>query len=191
MPLHRSHGRLSPQTPRPDELPAGISPPAHLFKPGPAQSLNASKAAAAGHVKRRLQKLLGLKTLDPSMPFAPYMALAHEFNASNLASLARDVGGGVCADSVCSIVASAALDMACSRYLYDTANGDSKIMKDASKLASESRASLLCAHELAAKGAVLRKKYGPDPRFLKQQEFQRKLAANALERDALAKAAPK
>jgi hypothetical protein len=70
------------------------------------------------------------------------------------------VGGGVCGPAPSSLVASAALQLAWSRYLSDRAatDGDPELALKASRLAEASRQSLLAAHELAAKEALARAK---------------------------------
>lgn len=75
-----------------------------------------------------------------------------------MAQLAATVGGGRIGPGPASVVASAALQMAGSRWLYDLGaqSGDAKALLDASRLSDASRANLLCAHELAAKEAEAR-----------------------------------
>jgi len=108
-----------------------------------------------------------------------------------LERLAREVGAGFCSEAVEEFVDSAVLAFTSKRYLYNIAKGNPELLAQARANAAAGRAELLCAFELCAKEAVHRKRNAPDPKFLKQQEFQRNLAANALARDALAKAAPK
>jgi len=68
------------------------------------------------------------------------------------------VGGGRIGPGPASVVSSAAMQMAASRWLYDLGAqlGDAKALLDASRLADASRANILSAHELAAKEAEAR-----------------------------------
>jgi len=74
------------------------------------------------------------------------------------ATLASTVGGGELSPGVTSIVASAALALAGSRWAYDLglSSGDAKLVALGAKLADQSRHSLLTAHELAAREAKAR-----------------------------------
>ena len=80
-------------------------------------------------------------------------------------SVAKTVGGGVCGPAPSSLVASAALQLAWSRYLGDVAaeTGDPDMALKASRLAEASRQSLLAAHELCAKEALARPNAKRDP----------------------------
>jgi hypothetical protein len=75
-----------------------------------------------------------------------------------MAQLSATVGGGRIGPGPASVVASAAMQLAASRWLADVGaeRGDAKALGDASRLADASRANLLSAHELAAKEAVAR-----------------------------------
>jgi hypothetical protein len=90
--------------------------------------------------------------------FRPYKAAASSFRRAQCAELARAIGGGHCGPGPSSMVASAALQLAWSRFLSDTAaaNGDPDMALAASKLADASRNNLLSAHELCAKEAAAR-----------------------------------
>ena len=89
---------------------------------------------------------------------APYRGAADAFRRAQCGELAATVGGGMCGPGPSSIVASAALQLAMSRYLSDRgqATGDPKLLLSASRLADASRQNLLAAHELCAREAISR-----------------------------------
>lgn len=178
MSLRRAHGRGSPalvrvETLPADELPAGE--PAHAdrssrsageergkFAPGNRRSVLGGRARAG---KSRLAARLGLSTLPEDAAFAPYRRAAGAFRRSQCAHLASTVGGGVCGPGPSSIVASAALALAWSRYLSDlaAATGDPELAIRAVRLGDHSRQALLTAHELCAREASARAATrGPD-----------------------------
>jgi len=109
----------------------------------------------------RLARRMGLSDIESEPTFAPYKRAAADFRRCQVMALARSVGGGHCGPAPASIVASAAWQLAASRYLFDTACGDSDRLATASKLANDSRQNLLAAHELAAKEAKSQPR--PDP----------------------------
>ncbi len=73
------------------------------------------------------------------------------------------MGGGVCGPAPSSIVASAALALAWSRYLSDVAatEGDADLAVRAIRLGDSSRQALLTAHELCAREAEARRANRP------------------------------
>jgi hypothetical protein len=94
----------------------------------------------------------------------PYLIQAEEFAKAEVARLAAEVGGGHCPINAASLVQSAALQLASSRYLFAKAEGDAGKLAAAGKLADSSRQNLLAAHELAARTALTRaKQRGADP----------------------------
>jgi hypothetical protein len=150
-----------------DELPAGVPENARtvsrsdrrergLFAPGNAFARAGGKARAG---KTRLADRLGLHPLPEGSTFAPYKAGAVSFRRAQCAALAAMVGGGYCGPGPSACVASAALQLAWSRWFSDraaeTGNGDFALQ--ASKLANDSRQNLLAAHELCAREAEARK----------------------------------
>jgi hypothetical protein len=150
-----------------DELPAGEQAPAHVEAgtertPGGRWTKGARTAQSKGGKARRgtthLSHEAGLGGVDGDEAFAPYRSDARHFTRAQCAALAASVGGGHCGPGPSSIVASAALALAASRYLYDTANGDPKALATAARLADSSRASLRDAHALAALEAEARPK---------------------------------
>lgn len=149
-----------------DELPAGV--PGEARDESPADRGEGGKFARGNSLARRggesrrgktrLASRLGLRTLGEAAPFRPYKAAAKSFQIAHCAELARSVGGGVCGPAPSSLVASAALQLAWSRYLSDVAaeNGDAETALKSSRLAEASRQSLLAAHELCAREAQAR-----------------------------------
>jgi hypothetical protein len=75
-----------------------------------------------------------------------------------MAQLAATVGGGEVGPGPASIVSSAALQLAASRWLADRGaeSGAAGLLLSASRLADASRQNLLAAHELAAREAQAR-----------------------------------
>lgn len=150
-----------------DELPAGVpgagrTPAARdasgKFLPGPGTSELAREGAKAKAEAVQLAQLLGLWEPPEGHEFAPYTRLAREWRDAHTAQLAAAVGGGRVGPGPASIVSSAALQLAASRFLSDLGakTGDAKMLLDASRLADASRQNLLAAHELAAKEALAR-----------------------------------
>jgi hypothetical protein len=101
----------------------------------------------------RLATRLGLTALAADPAFRPYKGAAESFRRAQVARLAATCGGGECGPAPSSIVASAALQLAASRYLFDHAKGDAPTLALASRLANDSRQNLLAAFELAAREA--------------------------------------
>lgn len=132
-----------------------------LFAPGN----NLAKRGGKAHANHlRLTSRMGLKDLDEQNRFRPYKRAAVSFRRAQCALLAHSVGGGLCGPGPSSLVASAALQLAWSRYLSDTAaeSGDPELILQSSRLADASRANLLAAHELCAKEAQARQRGEPD-----------------------------
>jgi hypothetical protein len=164
MPIQRSQGKPRPLVPRIDELPVGCPAPPRpaaerdadgKLLPGPGTSALARSAALAKHEAREIERLLGLWVAPEDHAFAPYARLAREWRDQHTAQLAATVGGGRVGAGPASVVASAALQLAASRWLFDRGAqaGDAKALLEASRLADASRANVLSAHELAAKEA--------------------------------------
>jgi hypothetical protein len=160
-------GQVHVEVARPDELPAG--------EPGPARSESPSDrgdggkfargnrvASAGGRARSGATKLatkLGLAGIVGDATFAPYKAAADAFKRAHVRVLASTVGGGDCGPAPSSIVASAALQLAASRWAFD--RGKYEL---GSSLANSSRQNLLAAHELCAREGEARAKQ-PDPDF--------------------------
>jgi hypothetical protein len=149
-----------------DELPAGV--PAEARSDSPVVrgerghfARGNPLAAAGGRAragKTRLADRLGLRSLPDASEFGTYKAAAVSFRRAQCTALANNVGGGHCGPAPSSFVASAALQLAWSRYLSDKAaiTGDAELALQASRLADASRQNLLAAHELCAKEAMAR-----------------------------------
>jgi hypothetical protein len=147
-----------------DELPAGVPDPQRCGQPAVQRDelgrLAGSAAAAelgalggrarAGKSRLAVRLALGETFADPR--FTPYAKAAKAFRRAQVAALARDVGGGRCGPGPSSIVASAALQLAASRFAFEVL-GDLVL---GSRLADGSRQNLLAAHELAAREALAR-----------------------------------
>lgn len=164
--LRKAHGRgaaalLRVENPPVDELPAGVAADTQVERPGdrkpsgqfaPGNSLS----RVGGRAKRgrtRLAAQLGLSRLPEGADFAPYKASAATFRRVQCADLAATVGGGICGPGPSSIVASAALALAWSRYFSDVAArvGDSEFAVQAIRCGEASRQALLTAHALCAR----------------------------------------
>ncbi|MFZ5895333.1 MAG: hypothetical protein ACOY0T_30035 [Myxococcota bacterium] len=173
-----------------NELPAGVPAPAGQssvnergtrgrFAPGNKESANGGRARAGA---TRLARRMGLASLDADPVFAPYKRSAADFRRAQVTTLARTVGGGHCGPAPSSIIASAAWQLAASRFLFDTAAGDVDKLTAASKLANDSRQNLLAAHELCAKEAQARA-VRPDPHASLSQAFGAPAAASRVRRN--------
>lgn len=156
-----------------DELPDGL--PVHAddvrrraateagrFAPGNRRSVLGGLAKRGSS---RLTARLGLATLPDGSAFAPYRRAAATFRRVQCAELARTVGGGVCGPGPSSVVASAALALAWSRFFSDQAavKGDPELAMRSARLGETSRQHLLAAHELAAREAQARPRAPFDP----------------------------
>lgn len=155
----------------PDELPVGEPANARPESPSdrgergqfaPGNGL-AAKGGRSRAGKTRLAARLGLRSLPAGSAFATYKASAVSFRRAQCAALAASVGGGHCGPAPSSFVASAALQLAWSRYLSDLAaeTGNGELAIQSSKLANDSRQNLLAAHELCAREAVARRDATP------------------------------
>jgi hypothetical protein len=97
---------------------------------------------------------LGLAKAFADKSFDPYRSAAVNFAKLHVKRLAVTVGGGECGPAPASIVWSAGLQLAASRWAFEV-KGDAAL---GSKLANDSRQNLLAAHELCAKEATSRPK---------------------------------
>lgn len=177
MTLRAGHGRGA-GSPRievlpADELPIGMPdqrPPLAGVKRrqnGTVADPEAAKALGrrGGEVKARrvrLARSLGLPLDSTSEAFKPYRRAASAFREYHCRELAR-IAGGECGSGPSSMIASAALQLAASRFVFDQAaqTGDAALMKTASQLANDSRQNLLAAYELAQREAQARPKQSP------------------------------
>ncbi len=145
-----------------DELPKGVPADARAESPtdrgergkfAEGNSVAASGGhARAGHTRLARKLRLGEGFADPR--FEPYAAAARGFRRAHVTGLARSVGGGHCGPAPASIIASASLQLAASRFAFEVL-GD---MKLGSQLANDSRQGLMAAHELCAREAQARPK---------------------------------
>lgn len=171
MTVRKAHGRGSSALVRVETLPADELPPG---VPGPARPASPKDRVEGGRFakgngvaadggralagKGRLAARLGLAHLPKDASFARYRRTAEAFRRAQCAELASTVGGGICGPGPSSIVASAALALAWSRYLSDLAatSGDPELAIRAVRLGDSSRQALLTAHELCAREAEAR-----------------------------------
>ncbi len=185
MALRKAHGTAAEhgaiavvETSPADELPVGVpaepvrpgvdyDPATGRFLPGNAAAERGGRALAARtRFAARLADQLGLVEVGEEL--APYIEPAREYAAAQLAYLAEAVGGGVVGPGPASIVQSAALALAASRYLYaeGSKNGDPKLIVQSAALADKHRMALHSAHELCAREAKARAATGFDPKRL-------------------------
>lgn len=163
----RSQGKRYPQVRRSNELMTGVQAFTHepstdereadgKLRPG------ASKIPSLGGKALRNRTALSHKTgLSGVMAlpaFKPYLAQAKAFAKQHVGSLARSVGGGQCGAGPASVVTTAALQLAASRFCFDQASlsGDADLFLKASKLGDASRNNLLSASDLCAAEAEAR-----------------------------------
>lgn len=169
MTLRTGHGNGA-GVPRVEVLPADEQPapvpaqpvrlnrrPDGTIADGETARLLGARGGAARVSRARLTSALGLADLAADAAFAPYRAEGDHFVKAHLSELARGAGGEV-GPGPSSIVASAGLQLAASRFLSDRASkdGDAKLFAQASSLANDSRQNLLAAHEMAVREAKAR-----------------------------------
>jgi hypothetical protein len=172
--LRTGHGKGA-GTPRIEVLPADELPVGTPVEARPERSSDrgqvgrfapgnsvASKGGRAKAGKVRLGSRLGLDD-QAAEDFAQYKRAAVSFRRAQCAALAASVGNGACGPGPSSLVATAALQLAWSRYFSDKAalTGDAKLAGAASKLGNDSRQNLLAAHELCAREGKARPKTSP------------------------------
>jgi hypothetical protein len=159
----------------PDELPAPVpAEPTPLSgvdrrQNGTVATPEAARALGArgGRVKAKrvaLARSLALGDVESMPEFAAYRRAASAFRRHHCAELAKQAGG-MCGSAPSSMVASAALQLAASRFLFDQGaqSGDPAILKTASQLSNDSRQNLLAAYELAQRSAAARPRAPVDP----------------------------
>jgi hypothetical protein len=152
-----------------DELPAGF--PADTRDASPTDRgdhgrfAGGNSLASQGGKAKAGRVSLGHRLSLPDAPadraFEPYRRAAVSFRRAQCRELSRSVGGGYLGPGPSSLVASAALQLAMSRFLSDHAGLDAAVMAQASRLANDSRQNLLAAHELCAREAMARKATAP------------------------------
>jgi hypothetical protein len=117
----------------------------------------------------RLIDSLGLSSIAEETSFGPYRAAAEEFTKHHLSELAKVAGGSV-GPGPSTMVASAALQLAASRWAFDKGaeDNDPRLLKLGSTLANDSRQNLLAAYELAVREAKARAESpGASPSWVK------------------------
>jgi hypothetical protein len=107
----------------------------------------------------RILRSLGLVELAADHAFYPYEVAGQEFADGYIESLAS-MFDGECGGGPASIVKTAGLQLAVSRYFYDKGKlaGDAKLLGQASQLGNDSRVSAGAAYELQSREAEARSK---------------------------------
>lgn len=94
----------------------------------------------------------------------PYVDMSHEWMCDHLVRLAQCVGAGEVGSGPSAITATAAIQLAASRWLFDRAwqltsrsvDEATKMMLAASRMADSSRQNIIAAHEICAREATSR-----------------------------------
>lgn len=156
------------EVPKAKDLPLGVAVPvsdwSHVERTPDGKLTTAGAralqlaGARARKGRKQLATELGLKALPDTAEFRPYKGHAVAFRRASCQELAQTVGGGVCGSIPSSIVASAALALAWSRYLSDKAalTGDAQLAAQSMRASEVSRQHLMAAQELCAKQALAR-----------------------------------
>lgn len=165
------------EVPPHDELPAPVpGEPVPLARRDDGTIADSETARALGRLgglararRIRLVDSLGLARVAEDSAFAPYRTAADEFVEHHLAELARVTGGHVGA-AASTMIASAALQLAASRYAFDrfAETVDSSWAKLGSSMADASRQNLLAAYSHAVLEAEGRER--SDDAHLYEQE---------------------
>jgi hypothetical protein len=116
-------------------------------------------AVAKRQFTSRILRSLGLVALASDHAFAIYEAAGQDYADAYIATLAR-MFDGTCGEGPSSIVKTAGMQLAISRFFYDTGKqtGDAKLLGQASQLGNDSRVSAGAAYELQSREAEARKK---------------------------------
>jgi hypothetical protein len=183
--LTKGHNAPRIEVLSPDKLPAAVPAtpdPAARRPDGTLATSAAAKAVgarggAAKAARARLVAGLGIRKLAADHPFAPFQKAGEDFLHRHLQELANLAGGhvGVAASSM---AASAAMQLAASRFAFDVgaSTSDVQLLKQASSLADASRQNLLAAYELAIREAEARESSGDGGLADARAAFQRQLA---------------
>ncbi len=165
------------EVPPADELPAPVpGEPVPLVRREDgtiADSTTARELGRLGGLARarrvRLVHSLGLSRLAEDSAFAPYRSAADEFVSHHLEELARSAGGTVGA-AASTMIASAALQLAASRFAFDrfAESGDIAMAKLGSSMADASRQNLLAAYSHAVLEAEGRARSDDDHLYVKE-----------------------
>lgn len=160
----------------PDELPAPVPcdeaslPKTLTFTPAGkiADSETAKELGRRGGLARakRLSLLdsLGLTKMAMETDFGPFLREGEDFAKFHMGCLAKQAGGE-CGPAPSTMVASAGLQLAASRWAFDKGakESDPAMIKLGSQLANDSRQNLLAAYELATREAAAKPKAAFDP----------------------------
>jgi hypothetical protein len=172
MAWRNGHGRGS-GVPRIEVLPADEQAPPDPAKPARppvrrhANGKLADKASAAelGRLgglakaeRTRLLSSLGLVSLSVNDAFYAYENAGEAFAEKHMQTLA-DMFDGKCGEGPMSIVKTAGIQLAASRFFYDLGKqtGDAKMLGEASRLGDASRQNILAAYELQSREAAARR----------------------------------
>jgi len=173
-PLSHGQNSIRVEAPRPDELPDGVAAQAAPCTPPEAAQVRRAGGRIAEHSlavelgrrgglarvarERKLRALetLGLRAVEGAdlTQAAPFLADGEAFAQHEIARLAQTAGGGHCGAGPASMVQTAALQLAASRFLFST--GDREQIALASRLGDASRQNLAMAYELCCKEAKAR-----------------------------------
>jgi hypothetical protein len=150
----------------PDELPAPVpGEPAPIRRREDGTLADTDSAKALGRLgglakaqRARLVAGLGIEDLAEDAAFRPFQVAADEFYRQHVETLAR-MAGGECGPAPATMVATASLQLAASRFLFaeGAKAGDVGKLKAASSLGDASRQNLLAAYELAVREAEAKK----------------------------------
>lgn len=146
MAWRKGHGKNHPGAPTIEVLPARVLPEP---VPGTAQRGGATKVKMIRHM-----------VLPDNDVWREYAKHAEQFRRHHCKELAK-MAGGKCGAAPSSIIATAALQLAVSRWMFEQGaqECDPELLKKASSIADASRQNLLAAYELAVKEAHARKAY--------------------------------
>ncbi len=176
MALRKGHGKgagvprveVMPADELPDAVPAPSVQLTRTRDGRIADSATAREMGRRGALVRnrrvRLVDSLGLAKLADDAAFAPYRSAADAYVKHHIAELAKVAGGHV-GPGPSTMIASAALQLAASRYLFDrfASTLDPSDAKAASSLADAHRQNALAAYELAVREAQARPRRAADP----------------------------
>jgi hypothetical protein len=148
---------------RPDPQPAPTGPVERRSNGTVADKAAGKELGRRGGLKTqlytRILRSLGLVQLGADHAFFPYEFAGQDFADSYIQSL-RDMFDGKCDDGPVSIVKTSGMQLAISRYFYDTGKltGDTKLLGQASQLGNDSRVSAGSAYDLQSREAEARGK---------------------------------
>lgn len=161
------------QVPAHDELPSPAADPRPVlsgskgrckgkFSEPETARKNGAKGGKTTAKNIRLARSLGLPVDSETPAFRPYKSAASAFRRHHVSELAKISGGEVGAGPA-SMIASASLQLAASRFCFDLGanTGDPATLKTASQLANDSRQNILAAYSLAQQEAAARPKQNP------------------------------